>query len=291
MNSDNKKSEFCSHEHFSTWSKSFQKSLDDNSQLVFSKKITVSTINPEDNIPNSEILDIQEIKNLEGMFDTALICFVDNRTIFYNCLKKNSMAHVTNYFPLSREKYKSNCLVFSLSGNGEHILSPANKEQFRKYSGINYHYNNKTHTGTISLTEDQYKVIAEEYFFQYLHEVNKTNKEAILNAYWSKLTSEEKLDYETVDKDSLKNDEGKIISKDDLEKFEAQEEIFYSKNFTVLFLIPLDMEHSIYPMPQVVANSRRPNFESLMKPHKKPKKYLFILNFSDGKWNFKELNA
>jgi hypothetical protein len=277
-----------------SWTKFFNKSLSDNSQLVFSKKMTVSTINPQDNIPYSEILDIEEIKNLNENSDTALIFYTDNRTIFYNSLKQNSMAHVINYFPLTREKFKMNCLVFALSGDGMHILEPSHKEQFKSYLKINYQYNKESHGKTISLNSDQYSNIADEYIYQFLKEVNTVNKEKILNEHWSRLSNEEKLDYESIDKDSIKCQKEEKLNKladKDLDKFEAQEEIFYSKNFTVIYMIPLDVEHSIYPMPQVVANSRRPNFESLMKPHKKPKKYFFVLNFSDGRWIFKELNV
>lgn len=274
----------------STWYKSLQKSLQDNSQLIFSKKMTISTINPQDNIPYSEILDLEDFKPLNAKdkdcSDMALTFYIDNRTIFYKSLKQNSMISLINYFPLSREKYKMNCLIFALSGDGNHILEPINKEQFRNYINVNYAYNHSSHGKSISLSEEQYKNIADEYIYQFLKEVDKTNYEKILNENWSRLSNEEKLEYESIDKDSIKTE----ITENDLNKYEAQEEIFYSKNFTVLYLIPLDVEHSIYPMPQVVANSRRPNFESLMKPHKKPKKFFFIVNFSDGKWNFKELN-
>ncbi len=274
----------------SSWYKSLQKSLQDNSQLIFSKKMTISTINPQDNIPYSEILDLEDFKPLNAKdkdcSDMALTFYIDNRTIFYKSLKQNSMISLINYFPLSREKYKMNCLVFALSGDGNHILEPINKEQFRNYININYAYNHSSHGKSISLSEEQYKNIADEYIYQFLKEVDKTNYEKILNENWSRLSNEEKLEYESIDKDSIKTE----ITENDLNKYEAQEEIYYSKNFTVLYLIPLDVEHSIYPMPQVVANSRRPNFESLMKPHKKPKKFFFIVNFSDGKWNFKELN-
>jgi hypothetical protein len=239
-----------------SWYKSFKKSILDNSQLVFSKKMTISTINPQDNIPYSEILDLEDLRPLnirdKDCSDYALTFYVDNRTIFYKSLKQNSMTHLINYFPLSREKFKMNCLVFALSGDGNHILEPVHKEQFKNYMNINYSYNRESHGKTISLSEDQYKNIADEYIYQYLKDVDKGHYEKILNENWSRLSNEEKLEYESIDKDSIK----KELKDNDLDKFEAQEEIFYSKNFTVLYLIPLDVEHSIYPMPQVVANSR-----------------------------------
>jgi len=276
-----------------TWLNSFQKSLSDNAQLVFSKKITISTINPEDNLSYSEILDLKEIKSLDSQGkDNALIFYVDNRTIFYNSLKQNSMAHLANYFPLSREKYKMNCLIYALSGDGENITELSNKAQFKNYININYKYIQQFKEKSLLLNETQYKDISQEYFYQYLNEIDKCKHDQILNSFWSKLSNEEKLEYDTVDKDSIKLNENLNSEKmsKDVENFEAQEEILFSKNFTVLYIIPVDVEHTLLPMPQVVANSRRPNFESLMKPHKKPKKYNFLFNFSDGNWILKELN-
>ena len=277
-----------------TWSRSFSKSMSENSQIVFSKKITVATVNQETSLPYSEILDIQEVKILENVRNSALVCFCDNRTILYNTIKKNSLVHVSIYFPLSREKFKMNCALFGLSGDGESITANTNHNQIENYLNLNYNYNSKTH-GLDKLESEYHKESAK--YLESIREVLNKNKEEKLNAYWNKLNNEEKLFYESVDKDSVKAREQNAFStseikfKDDLNKFEAQEEIFYSKHFCVFYLIPLDVEHSIFPMPQVVANSRKPNFESLYKPHKKPQKFIFMLNFDDDSWNFKELNA
>jgi hypothetical protein len=277
-----------------SWSKSFSKSLSENSQIVFSKKITVATVNQETYLPYSEILDLQEVKNIENLKNSALVCFFDNRTIFYHTIKKNSFAHVSIYFPLSREKYKMNCALFGFSGDGEIITPNENQKQKESYFNMNYSYNSKTHG--LEKLENEYSQESEKYLNE-IKEILTNNKEEKLNAYWKKLNNEEKLSYESVDKDSIKAKEeiapttSEIKVKDDLSKFEAQEEIFYSKHFCVFYLIPLDVEHSIFPMPQVVANSRKPNFESLYKPHKKPKKFIFMLNFVEKSWNFKELYA
>jgi hypothetical protein len=276
------------------WSKSFSKSISENSQIVFSKKLTVATISQDIGLPYSEILDLQEIKNLENLNNSALVCFCDNRTIFYHSIKKNSLVHVTIFFPLSREKYKINCALFTLSGDGDDISTSQNQNQIQSYFNLNYIYNNKTH-GLDKLEADYY-IESKNYLHKIKNNINN-KKEEKLNAYWNKLNNEEKLFYEVLDKDTIKAREETISSscdvpvKDDLSKFEAQEEIFYSKHFSVIYLVPLDVEHSIYPMPQVVANSRKPNFESLYKPHKKPKKFLFMLNMNDKSWNFKELYA
>lgn len=271
-----------------SWVKSFNKSMIDNNQLVFSKKITVSTIDHDDYLPYSEILDIQEISNVRKFDNYSIMCFIDNRKPFYNLLRQNSIASISIFFPLTREKYNLKCGVFSISGNNN---EPSESEkikinQFEKYAIRNFKYN---HT----INKDDTK--SEEYIESattYINNLNshftEINKENILNQYWSKLDNEEKLNYETIDPDTLKAEEKK---NDDLSKFEAQEEVLHNKNFTILYFIPLDIEHTIYPMPQVVANSRKPNFESLYKPSKKVKKYMFIFNFIKIVWNLRELNA
>jgi hypothetical protein len=50
------------------------------------------------------------------------------------------------------------------------------------------------------------------------------------------------------------------------------------------------VEHTLYTMPQVVADKRNPEFESLFKPYKKNKKYIHSLN-PDGTWTVKAVNS
>ena len=275
-----------------TWSKSFLKSISENSQIVFSKKMTVATINQDTLLPFSDVLDIQEIVNLENLNNSALISLCDNRTIFYNNLRENTLVHISIYFPLSREKYKLNCVVVKLSGDGKDMKSHHNLKQIQSYFKSNYNFTNNTN----GLDKNEEEYLKES--LNYLEGVENAimgKKEEKLNLYWNKLNNEDKLSYESVDKDSIIAKDEIVHStnevKDDLSKFEAQEEIFYSKHFSLLYFIPLDVEHSIYPMPQVVANSRKPNFESLYKPHKKAKKFMFMLNVDEKSWTFKELYA
>ena len=74
------------------------KSLNENKQLVFSKKLTISQIcqnkyktNEEENIefPLVEISGIKVIIDVPNSDDklTGLICFFDNRTLFINGIK------------------------------------------------------------------------------------------------------------------------------------------------------------------------------------------------------------
>ena len=110
-----------------------------------------------------------------------------------------------------------------------------------------------------------------------------------INYYWSSLTGEEKLQYETVDKDSIKPDVDKE-AKDDLVKYFAQEQKKASPNFSVLLLMPIKVWYTIFPMPQVIAHINKKKFESLLKPHKMPKKFLMNYDKEKNEWNSVELN-
>lgn len=271
-----------------SWDKSFVLSLSENSQLVFSRKVTVSISDPLTSLPFSDIVEVQELKPLNLMTNSALVCFVDNRTTFNKILEKNSIVHISNFFPLSREKYRMCCAVYSLNPKSSNDKLIPHEGQLKEYLTQNYDFN----------FYDEKKMSLEKYinicteFLQNLYKDNIISdaKEKLLNKYWSTLNNEEKLEYETTDKDSIKVN-NKENSNVDLDKYEAQEEIFPSKNFTIYFFVPIDVEHNKYPFPQVVANSRKPNFESLMKLHKKPKKFFFSYNFDSNSWKFKELYA
>jgi hypothetical protein len=225
------------------------KSLNENKQLVFSKKLTISQIcqnnnnekKDEDNIefPLVEISDIKDIIDIPNSDNklTGLICFFDNRTLFINGIKdyfnenKNEFIPLTSsiYFPLTREKLIMNC-----------------KSKF--------------------LTDEEQ-----------------------IGKYWSSLTEEEKLQYETVDKDSIKPDND-VNSKDDLVKYFAQEQKKPSPNFSVLILMPIKVWYTIFPMPQVIAHINKKKFESLLKPHKMPKKFLMTYDSKTNDWTSVQLN-
>ena len=224
------------------------KSLNENKQLVFSKKLTISQIcqnksqsNEQENIefPLVEISDIKDIIDVPDSDNklTGLICFFDNRTLFINGIKdyfkeeKKEFIPLTStiYFPLTREKLIMNC-----------------KSKF---------------------------IIDEKQ----------------ISDYWSSLTEEEKLQYETVDKDSIKPDND-IESKDDLVKYFAQEQKKPSPNFSVLMLIPIKVWYTIFTMPQVIAHINKKNFESLLKPHKMPRKFLMTYDPKKNEWTSVQLN-
>ena len=230
------------------------KSLNENKQLIFSKKLTISQLghNKDTNLNNdikkeeeiiqfplveiSDIKDVIDIPNSENKL-TGIVCFFDNRTLFINEINNSfkegekEFIPLTSsiYFPLTREKLIMNC-----------------KSKF---------------------------IIDEER----------------LNYYWSTLTEEEKLQYETVDKDSIKPDND-IEAKDDLVKYFAQEQKKPSVNFSVLLLIPIKVWYTIFPMPQVIAHINKKKFESLLKPHKMPKKFLMNYDSKSNDWTSVQLN-
>ena len=229
------------------------KSINENKQLVFSRKLTISQLpnstvttnnsnnNEEENMgfPLVEISDIKDIIDIPSTENklTGLICFFDNRTVFIDEIKnyfdkeKKEYIPLTSsiYFPLTREKLIMNC-----------------KSKFI------------------------------------------TDKEKI-SYYWSLLTEEEKLQYETVDKDSKKPDNN-IEEKDDLIKYIAQEQKKPSVNFSALVLIPIKVWYTIFPMPQVIAHINKKKFESLLKPHKMPRKFLMTYDSQKNDWSSSQLN-
>ena len=159
---------FTSSPNTNPFKQSILKSINENKQLVFSKKLTITQSTPIKTQNNSTIsendlefplVEISDIKDIIDIPETdnklsGLICFFDNRTSFImeikNFFKNNTQEFIpltsSIYFPLSREKFIMNC-----------------KSKF-------------------------------------------INDEELINKYWGTLTEEEKLQYETVDKDSIKPD-------------------------------------------------------------------------------------
>ena len=213
------------------------KSINENKQLIFSKKLTISQSSEFPLVEITDIKDIIDIPNTDGRL-TGIIVFFDKRISFIESIneflnnnKSKEFIPLTSsiYFPLTREKLIMNC-----------------KSEFIKDGEI-------------------------------------------INKYWSSLTEEEKLQYETVDKDSIKPNDDKN-EKDDLVKYFAQEQKKPSINFSVLVLTPIKVWYTIFPMPQVIAHINKKKFESLLKPHKMPKKFLMNFDQEKNEWNSIQLN-
>lgn len=213
------------------------KSINENKQLIFSKKLTISQSSEFPLVEITDIKDIIDIPNTDGRL-TGIIVFFDKRISFIESIneflnnnKSKEYIPLTSsiYFPLTREKLIMNC-----------------KSEFIKDGEI-------------------------------------------INKYWSSLTEEEKLQYETVDKDSIKPNDDKN-EKDDLVKYFAQEQKKPSINFSILVLTPIKVWYTIFPMPQVIAHINKKKFESLLKPHKMPKKFLMNFDQEKNEWNSVQLN-
>ena len=213
------------------------KSINENKQIIFSKKLTISQSSEFPLVEITDIKDIIDIPNTDGRL-TGIIVFFDKRISFIESIneflnnnKSKEYIPLTSsiYFQLTREKLIMNC-----------------KSEFIKDGEI-------------------------------------------INKYWSSLTEEEKLQYETVDKDSIKPNDDKN-EKDDLVKYFAQEQKKPSINFSVLVLTPIKVWYTIFPMPQVIAHINKKKFESLLKPHKMPKKFLMNFDQEKNEWNSVQLN-
>ena len=95
------------------------KSLNENKQLIFSKKLTITQINQKNNkniseqnekeeeeniifplVEISDIKDIIDIPNTDNKL-TGIVCFFDNRTIFIDGIKKYFDKEKKEFIPLT----------------------------------------------------------------------------------------------------------------------------------------------------------------------------------------------
>ena len=269
------------------WFSVFKKAVDANSQIAFSRKLTVSVIDASTNVPLSEMIDMKLLVEYEGEWtnNAGLTCFVDNRTYFYDSLVSNDVVNFSVYFPLSKEKFVftgTRVIVSNKTRTKAAIRNKLYVENLNKImtSLLKQESNCKNETQNIETVNNYCDSISNKI----------VANDKIIKDYWDSLNNEEKLSFEAISPETIKLDAFKEKVKDDLVKFEAQEEILPNDNFSVLFLIPFEVDYTIYPMPQVIANSRKPNFESLYKPQKKTRRFYFFFNFLCLKWLVKELN-
>lgn len=274
-------------EEITKWFTLFKRSIDSNSQLAFSKKITISVIDTSTTNPSSEIIDMKSFNVFEEekVNNSNLVCFIDNRTCFFENLVNSDVVNFSIYFPLTKEKY-----IF----NGTRVII-SNKKRIKALINNNKYidYVKKMTQSLLKLDENTLKVSQIEQSINEFLEIVNTNvvkNNNVIKQYWESLNNEDKLNYEAITPETLKIDLLREKIKDDLSKFEAQEELLPNDNFSIVFLIPFEVDYVIYPMPQVIANSRKPNFESLYKPPKKTRRFYYIYNFLNNKWLVKELN-
>ena len=109
----------------------------------------------------------------------------------------------------------------------------------------------------------------------------------ILKIIWDKLDKEEKKEFHKKSPDS------KTIEKEqltDIDRFNCPEKTEISENLVIILYEPLEVEHSIFPMPQVVADGRHTKFESLFQPYKVQKKYVHVYNEEKKIWEIFPVN-
>lgn len=162
----------CNNKWIFTWNKS----LKDNNQLNFSRKMNISCVDSKGD-SESEIFDIIDINlNLIDVIGVE----IDNRTSFYQDLLNNSNCFMTSYLPLNKEKYRFKCdfLIIESSENKEIVI----KKNKNSYFELN---NSDIYTKLI----------------EYLKEKGVN----ILNDLWSKMQEEMKLDFQNINPDTIKN--------------------------------------------------------------------------------------
>ena len=155
------------------------------------------------------------------------------------------------------------CFTIILNKKTNNVELIKNTEKINKKTSFNFNTNENNESNESNYTT----------FFNKLQELLSklnSNLSETLKKSWSNLTEEEKLLFEVVEPETfrLETKEG------DLDKYDSQERVEPINNFSIVLLFPYLIEHSIFPKPQVIANSRKPHFESLYKPRKVNKKYL-----------------
>lgn len=108
---------------------------------------------------------------------------------------------------------------------------------------------------------------------------------------WEKdLSKEERKEFTELTPDTV-TEEKSIKKHDDLNDFGTPEVANVSRNFAVVLFEVLEVEHTRYQMPQVIADARYTPFESLFAPYKVTTKYLHTRSKEDpSKWESVPLN-
>lgn len=259
------------------------KSLNENKQLIFSKKITISqnsiiikkplnNINVNKaNIENNNTNNSTKKEEKESLsspsspstcieaFDFPLVEISDIKDIIDIPETNNKLTGIICFFD--------------------------NRSLF--INGIQNFFTNNKESIFIPLTASIYFPLTREKLIMNCNAKFFKDEEKI-EQYWKSLSEEEKLQYEIVDKDSIKPN--KDNDKDEFIKYFPQEQKKASINFSVLELIPVKVFYTIFPMPQVIAHINKKKFESLLKPHKMPKKFLMTYDKEKNDWNSCQLN-
>lgn len=110
----------------------------------------------------------------------------------------------------------------------------------------------------------------------------------VYQEFWqARVGKEEKKSYQEPHPDMVTVEKNKSS---DLDKYNALDKSEISHNFMLLLFFPVQVEHTIYAPPQVIADSRKIKFESVMQPYKKNKKYIHTYNKPQKAWSVQALN-
>ena len=119
------------------------------------------------------------------------------------------------------------------------------------------------------------------------YQLELKKQEEIKKCIWDKLSKDEKKEFHNKLPDTL-TPEKEVLP--DIDRFNSPDKTDISENLAIVLLEPIEIEHSIFPMPQVAADARHSKFESLFQPYKVQKKYRHIFNEEKKVWDTFTLN-
>ncbi|KRX06371.1 FMN-binding split barrel [Pseudocohnilembus persalinus] len=202
-------------------------------------------------LDSNNLPSIEMIQFGDIIQEKALIFPIDSRTKAFQGIQKNKIIDLLWYFPLTQEKYTLKC-----------NLQIFNKQEQNQQTQENENY-----------------IIFDD-------------MEQIYQNFWdNKIDKEDKKLFQNPIPDSL-TEERQVINKQltDLDKYNSYDKKNLSDNFALLVAIPFEITHTKYPKPQVIADSRKPKFESIFQPYKKCNKYLHQFNKEKQIWIINPVN-
>jgi len=243
---------------------SIERSLLLNSQLSYNNKATISFIsNTSLNLSSNLITDIYDIDQLKLKDYSTIPIFklnTDIRLPFFKSISSSTECNLSIYFPLTQEKYIFTCL--------SKRIHPFEKDSFLK-------------EGLSMEIQAEYKHINQ------INDFINIDCNTLIETYWKNLSEEEKLAFDVFEPGTIKSKD----TQNDIDRFESQEKVEPMRQFGVVLFIPIKAERTVYPRPQVIANTRKQNFESLYQPRKTIKKYNYTLKNGEFEYDVNELNV
>lgn len=125
--------------------------------------------------------------------------------------------------------------------------------------------------------------------FVTLFKDNQEGYQNILEKWWNETDEHDQKEYKKLALGTKTHTtEATEESKDDLLKYEPQKiEDKSPHSFCLLICFPTKVDIVVYPPPQVIADARNPQFESLLKAPKKAKRYIHTYDQINSAWAVK----